>query len=344
MAALTKYVDTAAAGTDSGDDWTNAYRTLTQLGTYLSGKNFTTDGDNVTVYFRGGADTTSLSGNQTAIVVNSDVTNFIKLVMDGTNGSDKVTQTAIDTGKYHIIQAFGGIRLNTGYVEVDGLQIELTGSSTFRYGIGTISVGGTIHVRNCIVKRSGTGSDQHGIYFSSSTTGSIKNCIVYDFNGTSNTGITATSSGTQPTHRLRNNTVVNCTVGYQSGYEDCDMKNCLAVSCTTDFVSNWYNTGGATDYNGYEGATAPSGGTNTNDVGNTAVDFTDEGSDDFTLAATDNEFHAAGIGTTESHVLATDIFGTSRASGTCSMGAVEYVAAGGGAPLFTRHILNQLGS
>lgn len=328
MTAIVKYVDTAATGTDSGDDWTNAYPAKSNLGTYLGTKDLVTDTDTLTVYFRGGADASTLNG-ASARNIQSNATYWCKFVMDGTNGSDETTSTALDTAKYHsVTSTSNGFYVGTGYLEIHGLQFLCTGTTNSRYGIFTSVT--ELVVDRCILKSTNTSTTGNNAFtLGGAGTTTITNCIMSGF---LTTGISGFSTATDPNLLAFNNTIVACGTGVSTGFQNADVTNCLFVSNTANFSGTFYGTGGATDYNGYEDGTdaAPGGGTNTNNVADTAVALENEGSEDFRLASGDTAFHAAGIGTTNSNVPATDFFGVARGSSTCSIGACEYVAAATG--------------
>ncbi|MCD4783151.1 MAG: right-handed parallel beta-helix repeat-containing protein, partial [Candidatus Eremiobacteraeota bacterium] len=132
-------------------------------------------------------------------------------------------------------------------IKIDGLQVLVSGSSNYQYGIYTGTAGASnIEISNNIVKETNTGDFGLGVYLSTGSGTSIKvwNNIIYDFDGASTVGISV--GGSNDNGFVYNNTVYNCTRGIYSGYDDVIAINNIVVANSF----SWRGTfAGDSDYN-----------------------------------------------------------------------------------------------
>jgi hypothetical protein len=141
----------------------------------------------------------------------------------------------------------GALTISTGYVQLDGLQLNVAARGSVRALQVSTSVSNSasdVRISNTIVKPSTiSGSTNRGI---SVRGGKVKlwNNIVYNFTGTGTSAIELEISG--PTVWAYNNTVYNCNAGYKVTAGTFTAKNNVASACADGFAGT-FNT--ASDYN-----------------------------------------------------------------------------------------------
>lgn len=153
---------------------------------------------------------------------------------------------------------------------------------------------------------------------------SFANCIAIDCNTTAlGSGFSSNSSSTLV--QTYNCLAHTCTRGYVSAGTGFTTKNSAARSCTDGFNGSF---NAASDYNASDLAGDAPGANARNSVTPT---FTNEASDDFTLASGDTAYKDFGtnLSADATYPVSVDITNTTRA-GTWDIGPSEYVAAGGG--------------
>jgi hypothetical protein len=117
-----------------------------------------------------------------------------------------------DGGKYKIEVSEGsGIVVSDKYVRIDGMQIKITVSSSYRFGIAAGGTGELIATNNIIsAVVSGTAVSE-GFYISSSGNVKSNNNIIYDFSGSAG-GLGMSMEGTGTVYS-ENDTLHNCYYG-----------------------------------------------------------------------------------------------------------------------------------
>lgn len=195
--------------------------------------------------------------------------------------------------------------------------------------LGTTNAGGldynssdNQYIVNSLVRSGGTTSNRYGLNIGYCLNAFCHNNVVVGYN-------TVLLRATASTGELYNCTAIqkhgtNSTVDIAST-SGLTVKNMLAQGAGTNFVTTSYT--GTASNNLSQDTTAPG----TSAVTSTALTFTDAANDDYSLASGDTAAHTAGIGpSSDASVQTTDCIGTSRSGTTCSIGAFEYVTAGGG--------------
>ena len=243
--------------------------------------------------------------------------------------------------KYRLLTASlynGVITSAEGYVVLEGLQLNNSGSRAEQaMGFRNTASSGTaeLSISKCIILGSGTGTPTYnvGIWLDGFTgfTAKIWNNIIYDWQ----VGIRDVSY-TNPSYYIYNNTIYGCTT-YGIVFEGLGgttrLKNNLCNGNGTDYSLS--GMGGTREYvtNLSEDTSSPN-----DTLDSKAVSFSNEGGDDFHLAAADTAAKDAGTDLSADGALAfsDDIDGSTR-SGTWDIGADEYVAASS-TPLFRRRL------
>jgi len=254
---------------------------------------------------------------------------YIRIYTPGTERHDGKWNTS----KYRL-ETTASNSILEDYTRIEGLQVSINASATFRYAVNFVGAANNADgnlIDGCIVKNLSAQTDQEGIrIIGASVQNTVRNCLVYDFNTTGSVGISASMASN--TSRMDNCTVYNCTLGYDTGYLDTIIRNCLADSCTDGFagVSN-FETGSSNNASSL--ASDAPGTSSRNSQTFTFVDATNRD-----LHLTSSDAGARDYGIDLSATFTTDIDGVTR-SGTWDIGADEYVAAAGGGPVLMPQIL-----
>jgi co-chaperonin GroES (HSP10) len=161
------------------------------------------------------------------------------------------------------------------YVIFEGMQVAVSGTGTYRYGISANV--NNVTIKENIVKNLGTSGSPNGIETSNLDGTKIVNNIVYGFSDTDSYGIIA--YGTEGEQFIYNNTVYDTYNGIYTSYQDAVTKNNLVQICSNYCFSPDFNP--ASDYNISSDTSAPGGNSHTE----TTVDFisTVAGNEDFHL-------------------------------------------------------------
>lgn len=342
----TLYVDTdVSGGNHDGSNWANAFQSMDQLENDAVA-NLVTDQNNLVVYFRASAGTADTN----AVIWNGWTTSYIydiKLVMDGTNGSDQHDGTWC-TDKYRLEvadeYAFYGADDNISLI---GLQIRtdsIDGADHvvhFNYQ----SADSNSYVEQCIIR--GVYNDanaQYGISFGDPEGQVyISNNIVYDLNKPSGCyGVVA--QGDQVF--IYNNTIYGGGRGIvkqATDERDTVVKNNICYGQTAGYC--FYSSAGwdANSCNNLSSDTTAPGDAN---VHSATPSFVDADNDDYHLASNDTSGAKDGGADLDSdpsgfYDITEDIDKEDRDdAGTWDIGADEYVAeaGGGGTPLRKKQI------
>ncbi len=257
----------------------------------------------------------------------TDVNDYIHI----TAHADHMASTQWDETIYRIEHSSNFTINNTvPFTRFTGLQVGVayTGASHKKafYGSGI----GTLCDR-CLTRHTGTTSgDATGFSLSGGTTAApnlFRNCIAYDFNKYG-FALSSANAASSIAHAC---TAVDSGTGFYSSYNDGVARNCLAFGCTSAGFGGTFNTTDAGTKNASDDNDAP--GTNPiNLTGEAGTDvFVDYSNDDFAIK--DHE-QLANDGYPDLHDYATlpvpiDIDGVTRSESAPSVGAFEYVAAGG---------------
>jgi parallel beta-helix repeat protein len=261
-----------------------------------------------------------------------------------TDSANRAKASGWDTNRY-ILALSGSHCLSIGddYTRIDGLQVQLTASSSIyacirtRAGIGASS---DIRISACRCKGviSGTATG-YGFFTNDagSANGYVKifNCIATDFTGGSGSSAGIYNKYADSTV-IYNCTVYNCAIGidhYQSSYPT-TAKNNVVFKCGDDFDAG---TGFTIDYNASDDN---DGDNNIAESGGGVEwpnDFEGAGTGDFRLKSGSN---LVGATTDQSSGLFTDdIEGTTRGA-SWDVGAFEYVSTGLKITVFTQLFLS----
>jgi hypothetical protein len=210
-----------------------------------------------------------------------------------------------------------GVNCQTNpYIRIEGLQIQLTGTTAVasKFGLSGGSVSGAADIRfsNNIIKGvvSGSGTWYGGIYVYTSNASalvSIFNNIIYNFrNGVSDKmwGVYSNGATAHGTVNIINNTIENTYTGVERDWG----------------TVNIYNTGFST-------VTTKTTGTINTDTTNsvTTPTFVNESGDDFHLQVGDSTWQGQGTDTPTGYLSNLDIDWEARTS-TWDIGADEYVS------------------
>jgi hypothetical protein len=225
--ALVKYVDPDAVGTGSGDDWTNAYTTLDACES-LNWNLTDAGGDTLTVWCRSSAGTVDTTPVQWANWTTSETCDIKIRSYDGTyilRNNNEATAT---------------IMMQSSWMTLDGLRIEVVASTSDRFGIQVTNLTTPSKIYNCTVVGtcSGTGTAR-GIRIDYGTN-YIANTVVVGFVSGANTGF----SGIM--HNVGTATYIwNCTIwgNYYGihGNSSVHAVNCI-VANNNDDIKSWTGT------------------------------------------------------------------------------------------------------
>ena len=230
-------------------------------------------------------------------------------------------------GNYIYVLSVGAsgtaLQLGNAGNEVFGLLLEKVSTAGYNSaGIGVSAVANT-RISGCIVRNAGSGSTEvKGIAGETVNTDTIvENSIFYNW-PTAGIKVQAASDSN---FKIYNCTVYGCGIGVHTyGYQDTDIKNTLALNCTTCFAGG---AGPVSNYNVSSDATAPGANKATNKTAYTDY-FVDPANGDFHLKNTSLALFGLS-GADLSATFTTDIDGVTR-SAPWDIGADQYVAAGGG--------------
>lgn len=213
-----------------------------------------------------------------------------------------------------------GIIISNANIRLEGLQILIT-SSTYEWDSAVFSNSpwnqGGQYVIDCIL-RSTSSNPCTGITWAETeqpTPINIWNCIIYGF---TTRGIYLRVPG-----RVYNCTVSSCGIGVYGG-SSTYVTNCAVFNNTDDIdgsVAITYSAGDETDFASGTGNIQWTGGST-----DWAAAFTDYSNGDFSIKNTDSVLYHAGTDLN----LTYDIAGNPWHATTPSIGAFEYVDAGGG--------------
>lgn len=218
---------------------------------------------NISCYYDSGADAT-------AVTVDGWTTgssNYIRIYTPN-NTLSEVNQSqrhqgSLNTARYMLqLSAANALTISEEYVRVDGLQIQLTVTSSTYSGIiiSPATSVANIKISNNIIKgvASGTAQNSRGIYQSSDGTSYVWNNIVHGFKNGTNTlyGIETNSSGS--VMYAYNNTAYGNYIGLYPAAGTIVAKNNLSYNNTTDY-SGTFNS--ASTNNLSKDATVPNLGT-----------------------------------------------------------------------------------
>ena len=258
---------------------------------------------NIPCYYDSGADTTTVS----VTGYTTSATNYIKIYTP-TSTTSEVNQTQRHSGKWDTtkysmeVNNDSGITGNADFVRVDGLQIKVTSTIIYKYGLTILPPTADvtdIRYSNNIIKGvlSGGATNNYGIKAYQSSSGNnifkIWNNIIY--------GSTNGNSGIFTNYVLAyvyNNTVYGCSIGiysYSSG--SAIVKNNIAYNNSSDYSGTFTS---ASTNNLSKDATAPGAGACPGAncyYRSKTLTFTNttSGSENFHLAATDTSAIGQGV-------------------------------------------------
>jgi hypothetical protein len=250
---------------------------------------------------------------------------------------DPADKTSSTTGKWSTsrYRLTGGayapeaLFIRENYTRITDLQVRSNASLDSGSRVVTLDCSFCQIVSTIISSGSTTRSSHYGIGndWNDGDGHIIRNCILYDFAGSSSYAIYLASETNTNTIYLQNNTIHNCASGFYAARTAIATNN--LVSAVVAATGTYYASG--TDYNATTDATfdyTVSGGPPTHDRVSQTFTFVDEANDDFHLAAGDSG--ARDCGTDLSGTFTTDIDGETRptGSGTWDIGADEVPPSG----------------
>lgn len=253
----------------------------------------------------------------------ADATRFMAVTSSGTGRHSGVWDATV---AFRIVSSGSTFVILDDFVSVDGIQVTVTGSTGYRYGIQASNASYT--VKNCIIWCQN--SNELGVVGMSGNGngGLVSNNIVYDW------PLGIYMKGTPEVNLAYYNTVVDCDTAFQTGYEDVTFRNNIGYNYTV-FVNGypydtnpWKSGYNATDEADITYSGSPSGGAG--DIYNIAESiFEDYGGNDFHLSAADVDCAEDGIDASALFTDANDIDGDGRPESTnVDIGADEFVAGG----------------
>lgn len=298
----TLYVDTDVSGGDSsGSSLANAYASMSAA--VAAVPNPMTDDYTVLCH--------ATAGSADTAIVETDIDPSSYTLTLKASDDDRAVKTGIDASKYRLAPASGnGITIMMESIVIDGLQIVMTGESAIRdnYRVGA---GSDIRITNCYLDGPPTDQNGRGMNLTDAQSNvTVQNTIVRNFDY----GVYVGSAVVE----LHQCVIEGSTY---AGVFGGTSYNCAVFNCVNDFDTATADYCATDDGNetGVTNSVAPSGSDWTNE-------FSDPANGDFTLLNTGNLYQG---GTTITGGPSTDIEGDSWGA-TPSIGADEYVSAGGG--------------
>lgn len=276
-------------------------------------------------------DTTSVVIDGTTMDATYDL--VVKTPTGGTESiNDQRHAGVLDTSKYSLFVTFTPLSVSDTHVTVEGLQIGHSNTGNSRNVCRVVTVpGGVINAFSNIFHAPGTAgaTSCNGIdltTIASAATSNIRNNIIYDIGGGSN------SSGIKVTDgdwiaNVDNNTIINCYYGVNLStgtHANKIFRNNIAQDCTDGFRTSGGSWETGTDYNLSDIASDAPGASSVEST----LTFNDKTGDDFHLASGDTD--AIGAGTDLSGTFTDDIDGDTRSA--WDIGADEFISVGGGLP------------
>lgn len=327
MASLTRYVNTASSA--GGDGTTNntsgatrAYATLLEAINSLAA----TLTDQYTIYCSGtAADTSAI--NQTPWDMTTSATNYIHIIGEQSPNHPSSTPTGVyDTNLYRIEVTNTNAVYNNipSHLRIEGLQVQVTVSDASSYvGIKTtnqnqVATDIDCRIGYCIVRGVLTSGTVIGFNtrFPDAGTGAgtskVYNCLAYDCTTGFSNDFVETAGGEY--YNCQSN---DCQFGF-SADDTMLCVNCLAAG-TGDigFVAGTFSAN--CKHNVSFDDTAPGA----NSHGNQTFTFTNTGTNDFSLTATDTGAKGHGFTDPASGLYSDDLEGTSRTGAVWDCGAFQ---------------------
>jgi hypothetical protein len=283
--------------------------------------------DGFAVYVAGYADGADASGTTTiGAEWVTDANNFMRIYTPVTAsevGASQRHSGTWSTSAYRLTPIYIAVR--TGYLRLDGLQMEVVSTSTFTEAVETFDEALDLEISNSIIKASfsGAADNNNGIHTRFSGSGSreirIWNNIIYDFSNGAATGIRAININSTWTAYIYNNTIHNSYYGMGQVTGGTVVAKNNIVNDTTDPYFGTFTT--STNNVGDVAGDVP--GSNPRKC---SVSFSNEAGDDFRLATSDTCALNAGTDLSADAEIAvtTDIVATARpAATTFDIGAYE---------------------
>lgn len=334
----TCYVDPDASGAFSGADWTNAYASQAAAitGELAIGANLVAGTNNLLVYLKssaGTADTSQALWNG----FTTSSTYDIKIIMDGTNGSDQHAGVWSES-KYRLeVNDVSPLVIYDDHVSVIGLQARtpaIDGADHIIFA-NYQGAGSVLKIEQCLVRGSNQSS---GAQYAITTVDAdadvyIGNNIIYDINGPAGArGIVADGDEVF----VYNNTVIGGNRGIADG-APASRPTVLKNNICTGQTYACYYTGGAWDANSCNNISSDATAPGDNSKTSATPTFANAAGYDFHLAAGDTAAKDSGVdlNTDEDgwYNIAEDIDKDARdtvSGGTWDIGADEYDQSGGG--------------
>ena len=237
------------------------------------------------------------TADATAVWINGWITNaqnFIKAytpVNANEVGTSQRHSGKWDDGKYRVSAAgYGVISASQNDVVIDGIQIELTGSTNDHRGFSTFN-SDNITLKNCILK-TGLRGLRPGINGDPNPEGDqyYYNNIIYGFNR----GVAVGQYNGR--YYIYNNTIYDCDYGYSSSAgndnKEVTVKNNIAQNCTDGYYAQVQTFSSSSDYN-ISDLVADAPGANSKNL--TTVNFIDATNKNFCLSSDDTAAKGAGV-------------------------------------------------
>ncbi|MFA4941285.1 MAG: choice-of-anchor Q domain-containing protein [Patescibacteria group bacterium] len=216
----------------------------------------------------------------------TDSTRYIKIY------TDSIARQAgkWDETKYRlVVTGSTAISISEDFVRIDGLQVQLTVTNTYKYGIDIRPADGAdIQISNSIIKGnlSEGANNINGVVLKWNADGTrtfkFWNNVLYNWVNGTNT-VSAIWFNASWVSYCYNNTVYNSNIGFNTALGTTYLKNNISYNNVDNYSGNNFHADSTNNLSGPSQSDAPG----LNPVNNASVIFTDENNGDFHLSTSD---------------------------------------------------------